>query len=146
MNRSWQALRGAGPTVKALVLTLLISAALLLLGVPVHILLTITVMFTFFPELVFIIVYHRMYDWASNEIGQTLMFKSVGMAGVLLLSSGRSLFGDYPYREHLVFVFFLAVAVSITFRIPALLKDRMAGGSVRRPTDIPDTRDTINDN
>lgn len=124
MNSKWRALTHPNSMGVGMYVAYTVSVILLVAGVPVADLLTGLLIFTVFPEIAFVVIYKRLFNWRSTEIGQTLMVKSIGLAGVLTLAAVRAVFGDYPYREHIVYAFFLFIAVGVTYRIPAMFKEQ----------------------
>lgn len=100
------------------------SAVVLVVGVDIQHLVTVVLVITVPPALAFPILYHRMYNWRRTWIGQSLMIKSIGVAMVLFLTSLRQVFGDYPFRQYLVYAFFVWISVGTVSRIVALFKDR----------------------
>lgn len=125
---------------KSLVVSYVLASAALIAGVSIDDL-TVAILFVTLPgSLLFPLLYNHMYNWRLTWIGQSLMVKGIGLAGLLSLAAAVRVFGEYPGRRYFVAAFFIFVFVGTWSRSYALFQDRQ--GPAEDPEADPDDDST----
>lgn len=88
----------------------------------VEILRVALILITFASSLIFVITYHLVAKWWSNEFGRSLMIYQVAMTIILGMSALTAIFGRTDWIVAIGLAVFLTIPIALIWRTVVLIK------------------------